>query len=226
MDRFTLHYREGAVGITVGPVDLDGLPPGVRESARALLAELVVDGTRVEGATPAERLETVAAGQATVFDLAGAIDARDAMHRLETLVRRTSSPGGASVTMGGSTLLPEDDEPDVVPAPPQPSVSLPVALAEAWRELGHRADPGKLRRVLEERLGESAKGEWRADLHLVVVAAQEGIPAKLMTAGSGRRALKRLVTDLAETRHWTKDAAQRAIDLWVATIDDPPDADP
>ncbi len=82
--------------------------------------------------------------------------------------------------------------------------------------------PGQLRPALEERLGAEPAYRLRREVHRLVVALEEGVPAglvrRLPLTGTS---LGRVARDLAEARGWTWEAASTACELWAAALGSP-----
>lgn len=96
-------------------------------------------------------------------------------------------------------------------------------LVECLRTAIARADgawvtqPSRLRRRLDEELGGDAR-RYRAQVHQLVVAAEERIPTRLQRGGWGDGQRDELVDVLVSTRGWTMDASQWAVDTWAAAL--------
>ena len=80
-----------------------------------------------------------------------------------------------------------------------------------------RAQPSILRRGLNELLGADAT-RLRAQVHLLVVAADEKVPTRLAVAGGDPARLGEIAQDLAATRGWTDEAASWAVTTWAAAM--------
>jgi hypothetical protein len=88
---------------------------------------------------------------------------------------------------------------------------------------GWASQPSRLRLSLEQVLGDEARAH-RTQIHQLVVAAEERIPARLSAAGDDSSALGReLAYGLASTRGWTVDAAAWAVRTWAASLGTPLD---
>jgi hypothetical protein len=98
-------------------------------------------------------------------------------------------------------------------------VSIVVALQNALR----RADPtwvnqpSHLRRRLEEEFGADAR-QHRSRIHQLVVAAEERIPTRLQRSGWSDTTRADLARVLIDTRGWTPEASDWAIDTWAAAL--------
>ena len=79
--------------------------------------------------------------------------------------------------------------------------------------------PGQLRRRLEAQLGPDETQRLRRLVHQVVAAAEENLPANLRRiAPLTSESLQRLSGELAASRGWTQEAAQRATQIWAAAL--------
>jgi hypothetical protein len=78
--------------------------------------------------------------------------------------------------------------------------------------------PSHLRRRLDEELGPDARS-YRAQVHQLVVAAEERIPIRLRRNGDSPAERIELVNLLVVTRGWTEAASQWAVATWAAALD-------
>lgn len=84
--------------------------------------------------------------------------------------------------------------------------------------------PSQLRLKLVRLLGDDAH-TYRSDVHLVVTALDENVPAELLAAAPLSTAdLHRHAQILAQARGWTDEAAHRAIGLWLHGLGVQPEA--
>ena len=107
-----------------------------------------------------------------------------------------------------------------------------IHLAEVLREAversgdGWQTQPSILRRRLEAVLGRDGPAH-RAQVHLLIVAAEERVPIGLGRAGADEGRRRELSSALASTRGWTADAAEWAVDTWAVALGlAPPDLVP
>lgn len=93
-----------------------------------------------------------------------------------------------------------------------------LSTALAGNPSAFAGQPSQLRLKLTRLLGDDAH-TYRADVHLVVTALDENVPAELLAAAPLSTAdLHRHAQILAQARGWTDDAAQTAIGLWVGAL--------
>lgn len=78
--------------------------------------------------------------------------------------------------------------------------------------------PSHLRRRLDEELGQDARA-YRAQVHQLVVAAEERIPIRLRRDGGSQAAQVELVNLLVGARGWTVPASEWAVATWAAALD-------
>jgi len=102
--------------------------------------------------------------------------------------------------------------------------ALQVAVARA--DASWTSQPSHLRRRLEEELGADAR-QHRAQIHQLVVAAEERIPIRLQRNGWSPSERAELGHVLVATRGWTPEASDWAVATWAAALglsDERPDA--
>lgn len=78
--------------------------------------------------------------------------------------------------------------------------------------------PSHLRRRLEEELGPDSR-QHRAQVHQLVVAAEERIPVRLQRNGWSPGERAELTGVLVSTRGWTPEASEWAVVTWAAALD-------
>ncbi|HSV38392.1 MAG TPA: hypothetical protein VLI04_06480 [Nocardioidaceae bacterium] len=79
--------------------------------------------------------------------------------------------------------------------------------------------PGQLRLRMEAALGAEEAQRLRRLVHQVVGAAEENLPANLRRiAPLTSESLQRLSGELATSRGWSQEAAQRATQIWAAAM--------
>jgi len=79
--------------------------------------------------------------------------------------------------------------------------------------------PGQLRLRMESALGAEEAARLRRLIHQVVGAAEENLPANLRRiAPLTQESLQRLSGELASSRGWSQEAAQRATQIWAAAL--------
>ena len=94
-------------------------------------------------------------------------------------------------------------------------VAQALTTALAGNPSAFAGQPSQLRLRLVRLLGEDAH-TYRADVHLVVTALDENVPAELLAAAPLSTAdLHRHAQILAQARGWTDQAAHTAIGLWL-----------
>ncbi|HEY4609637.1 MAG TPA: hypothetical protein VIH06_10550, partial [Ilumatobacteraceae bacterium] len=93
--------------------------------------------------------------------------------------------------------------------------ALQVAIARA--DPSWISQPSHLRRRLEEELGPDAR-EHRAQVHQLVVAAEERVPIRLKRNGWSPTERRELAHLLVATRGWTPEAADWAVATWAAAL--------
>jgi hypothetical protein len=104
-----------------------------------------------------------------------------------------------------------------------------VDLTSALRSSVHRAgpdwpaQPSRLRLCLDETLGADAP-RYRTQVHQLVVAAEERVPAALSDAGSNGAPLGPIAATLAASRGWDDDVALWAVGTWAAALGVPVEA--
>ena len=82
----------------------------------------------------------------------------------------------------------------------------------------YSGQPSQLRLRLMRRLGDDATIH-RRDLHLVVTALDENVPAELLAAAPlTTDDVRRHALLLASARGWTEQAASSAVDVWVSAL--------
>ena len=97
-------------------------------------------------------------------------------------------------------------------------------LVEPLRAAIERADPNwltqpsHLRRRLDEELAPNSR-QYRAQVHQLVVAAEERVPVRLQRTGWSPAARAELVDVLVGTRGWTAEASEWAVVTWAAALD-------
>ena len=97
-------------------------------------------------------------------------------------------------------------------------------LVEPLRAAIERADPSwatqpsHLRRRLDEELGSDSR-QHRAQVHQLVVAAEERIPVRLQRSGWSPDARAELVDVLVGARGWTPEASEWTVVTWAAALD-------
>ena len=93
-----------------------------------------------------------------------------------------------------------------------------LVAALGGNPLAFAGQPSQLRLKLTRLLGDDAH-TYRADVHLVVTALDENVPAELLAAAPLTSAdLHRHAQILAQARGWTDDAALTAIGHWVRAL--------
>jgi hypothetical protein len=106
---------------------------------------------------------------------------------------------------------------------------LDLAFTRALRRVatagsGAATRPGELRHRLVALLGPERAAALRPRVHRTVAAAEEHLPATLVSlAPITEPALRRLVADLAERRGWTVEAAARTVLDWRDALGLAPD---
>ena len=106
---------------------------------------------------------------------------------------------------------------------------LDLAFARALRRAvtsasGVASRPGQLRQQLVTLLGTDRTAALRARVHRAVSAAEEHLPATLVSlAPVSDATLERLATDLAARRGWTVQAAREATKDWSDALGLVPD---
>ncbi|SDP38392.1 hypothetical protein SAMN04489867_2261 [Pedococcus dokdonensis] len=94
-----------------------------------------------------------------------------------------------------------------------------LAVALAGDPSAFAGQPSQLRLKLSRLLGDDAH-TYRAQVHLVVTALDENVPAELLAAAPLSAAdVDRHAQILAQARGWTDEAAHTAIGLWVRALD-------
>lgn len=98
-------------------------------------------------------------------------------------------------------------------------VDMTAALRTAIQQAGPgwAAQPSRLRLCLNEELGAGSPA-FRAQVHQLVVAAEERVPSRLANAPSEGAPLQELARDLASTRGWNMDASTWAVTTWATAM--------
>lgn len=102
---------------------------------------------------------------------------------------------------------------------PRDTSALVEALRMSVAAQSGTVHPGQLRLLVEESLGPERTHELRREIHQVVVAAEEHLPTRMtrispLTASS----LARLSSELASSRGWAPETAERATRAWAAAL--------
>ncbi len=92
-----------------------------------------------------------------------------------------------------------------------------LRLAVARADPSWVNQPSHLRRRLEEELGAGARG-WRAQIHQLVVAAEERIPIRLRRNGWSLEERDDLAHVLIAGRGWTAEASLWAVTTWAVAL--------
>jgi hypothetical protein len=80
------------------------------------------------------------------------------------------------------------------------------------------SQPSRLRRALVDELG-SGGHRYRSEIHQLVVAADENVPARLRRAGWSPDVRDELASALIAARGWTQAAATWAVSTWAAALE-------
>lgn len=101
----------------------------------------------------------------------------------------------------------------------QDFTTMVATLRSALESPSDAGRPGQLRLRMEAALGPEEAQRLRRLVHQVVAAAEENLPANLRRiAPLTEESLQRLSGELATSRGWSQEAAQRATQIWAAAL--------
>jgi hypothetical protein len=85
------------------------------------------------------------------------------------------------------------------------------------------SQPSRLRTALRAELGPDAD-RHRSQVHQLVVAAEERVPAAVVDLVGDAQGLEELARSLAAARGWTPEVAREAVRTWATALADRPGA--